>query len=72
MRQTIRVLIGIVVPMVAIVVLYPVYNRTYPMIAGFPFVYFWIFIWFPLTTLCLYLSWRLGQDQYDSTEVDES
>ena len=53
------VIIGLIVPMFAIVVLFPWYDRVNPLILGFPFLYFWIFLWFPLTTLCLYGAWRL-------------
>lgn len=58
-----RVLVGIVFPFFAIVGLFPWYNRVYPMVLGFPFLYFWIFLWFPLTTVCLYIAWR-GDPRY--------
>ncbi len=65
MRTAWRVIIGLIVPFFAVVGLFPWYNRTYPLVAGIPFVYFWIFLWFPLTTLCLYLAWRMDPKTYE-------
>ncbi|WP_171822585.1 DUF3311 domain-containing protein [Sulfobacillus thermosulfidooxidans] len=65
MRTFWRIIIGIGLPFFAIVGLFPWYDRTYPLIGGFPFVYFWIVLWFPVTTLCLYVVWRLD------TRMDE-
>jgi hypothetical protein len=53
------VIIGLIVPVFAIVALFPWYDRVHPLILGFPFLYFWLFMWFPLTTLCLYAAWKL-------------
>ncbi len=53
-----KVLIGLVVPFVAIVGLFPWYNRVSPEVLGFPFLYFWMFLWFVLTTVALFIVWR--------------
>lgn len=53
-----KVIIGLVAPFVAIVGLFPWYNRVSPEILGFPFLYFWMFLWFVLTTLALFIVWR--------------
>ena len=56
-----RVMVGLVIPFLAIVGLFPWYNRVYPLVLGLPFLYFWIFLWFPLTTVCLALAHRLSR-----------
>jgi len=53
------ILIGVVVPMVAILLLFPVWNRVEPFVLGFPFNYFWLFSWLFLTSLCLYVGFKL-------------
>ncbi len=59
MNRLFSVVIGLVIPVIAIVGVFPWYDRVHPFILGFPFLYFWIFLWFPLTTICLYIAWRL-------------
>lgn len=58
MRRLWRFTVGIIIPFVAIVGLFPWYNRVSPEVLGFPFLYFWLFLWFVLTTLCLFIVWR--------------
>ena len=55
------VILIIVIPYIAIVGLFPWYNRAEPFIFGVPFVYFWIFSWFFLTSLCMYIGWRIDR-----------
>ncbi|MCL4494820.1 MAG: DUF3311 domain-containing protein [Firmicutes bacterium] len=59
LSRLIALIIGLIVPILAIVALFPWYDRVHPLVLGFPFLYFWIFMWFPLTTLCLYVAWKL-------------
>ncbi len=58
LNSTGKVLIGLVVPFIAIVGLFPWYNRVSPEVLGFPFLYFWMFLWFLLTTVALFIVWR--------------
>lgn len=53
------VLIGFVVPVTAIVLLFPLWNRVEPFVLGFSFNYFWMFLWLFLTSGCLYLAYIL-------------
>jgi hypothetical protein len=48
------------VPFIAIVPAFPLYNRVEPVMLGFPFLYFWLFLWFILTSLFMYIGWRLA------------
>jgi len=62
-------LIGFCCPMVAIIVLFPLYNRVEPYVLGFSFIFFWIFAWLFLTSFCLFLGYRL--DPYNKAEGRE-
>lgn len=60
-------IIGFCIPMTAIVLAFPLYNRVEPQILGFPFVYFWVFIWLVLTSVCLMIGFRL--DPYNTKDA---
>jgi hypothetical protein len=51
--------VGLVLPFVAVVGGVAVLGRSEAVMLGMPIVYFWIFLWFVLTTLCLAASWYL-------------
>lgn len=60
-----------VIPFVAVVGGVAVLGRSEIMVAGIPIVYFWVFLWFVLTTVCLAASWYLfdRKDFEDEEEV---
>jgi hypothetical protein len=37
-------------------------------ILGFPVVFAWLFLWMPLTTLCLHLAWRVEAPNYEGCD----
>ncbi|WP_321797945.1 DUF3311 domain-containing protein [Caballeronia sp. J97] len=49
--------IALLIPYVALLWL-PFYNNTRPSFAGFPFFYWYQFLWVPLTSLLLYVVYR--------------
>jgi len=51
-------LIGLVLPFVAILGVIPFISTLNVTVLGFPILYFWVFLWFPLTTACLCISWH--------------
>ncbi len=53
------VVVGLVIPFVAVVGGVAVLGRSEAVVLGMPLVYFWVFLWFVLTTLCLAASWYL-------------
>lgn len=63
------ILIAFCLPMAAIILCFPIYNRIEPFVFGFSFNYFWIFSWLFLTALCLYIGFRI--DPYNSAKVEE-
>ncbi|MFQ8601914.1 MAG: DUF3311 domain-containing protein [Anaerovoracaceae bacterium] len=58
-NRLLTVIIGLVVPLCAVTVCFPLYNRIEPFVFGFSFNYFWIFAWLFLTSLCLYIAFKL-------------
>jgi hypothetical protein len=47
------------VPFTLIVVLFPFYNRIDPMIFGFPLLYAWMFACLGISSLSMYIGWRI-------------
>lgn len=52
-------LIALVIPLAAILLLFPWWNSIEPFIFGFSFNYFWIFFWMLLTSACLYIAFKI-------------
>ena len=63
------IIVGFFIPMAAIILAFPFYNRIEPFVLGLSFNYFWIFSWLFLTSLCLYIAYRL--DPYNDAKVAE-
>ncbi len=68
------ILIGLVIPFVAVVGGVAILGRSESTVAGIPIVYFWIFLWFVLTSACLAASWYLfdRQDFEDEDAMEET
>lgn len=58
-------------PFVAVVGGVAVLGRFEFMVAGIPIVYFWVFLWFVLTTVCLAASWYFF-DRKDFEDEEKS
>jgi uncharacterized membrane protein len=64
------VLVGLVVPFVAVVGGVAVLGGSQSLVMGFPIVFLWVFLWFVLTTVCLAASWYLFDRRYYEGEDD--
>ncbi|MCA1729118.1 MAG: DUF3311 domain-containing protein [Actinobacteria bacterium] len=64
------VLVGLVIPFVAVVGGVAVLGRSEALILGIPIVYSWVFLWFVLTSVCLAASWYLFDRKYYDSEED--
>ena len=64
------ILVAFCLPMAAIILCFPIYNRIEPFVFGFSFNYFWIFSWLFLTALCLYIGFKI--DPYNNAKVEEA
>lgn len=66
------VLIGLVIPFVAVVGGVAFLGRSELLIAGMPIVYFWVFLWFILTSVCLAASWHFfDRGDFEEEEANE-
>ncbi len=54
-RPTLGALLLAVVPFLALCFTVPLWNRIHPVVLGIPFNLFWLILWIPLTTLCMWL-----------------
>ena len=61
-----KVLIGLGIPYIAVIGLLPWVASVDRFVFGVPFIYMWIFIWFVLTSACMYTVWCL--DDRDEPE----
>lgn len=49
--------IGLGIPAIAIVIVPPLISNAQVSVLGIPLLFFWMFACFPLTTICLAISW---------------
>lgn len=64
------VLIGLGIPAAAILIGIPLVSNTPDYVFGIPLLFFWMFCCFPLTSLCLWVSWRFFDSQHYPAEND--
>lgn len=64
--------IGGVIPVVLIVVVMPLIAGIHASIFGMPLLFAYMFALFPITSLCMWIAWRIDSPRYprneDSTE----
>ena len=68
------IVVGLVVPFVAVVGGVAALGGSQALVLGIPIVYFWIFVWFFLTSACLAASWYFfdrGEFSDDGTPEEE-
>lgn len=62
------VLIGLVIPFVGVVGGVAFLSQSRFSILGIPAVFFWMFLWFILTAICLAASWHFFDRKYYENE----
>lgn len=65
------VVVGLVVPFLAVVGGVAVLGRSQALVLGMPVVFLWIFVWFLLTSVCLAVSWYVFDSRYYEDEEDD-
>ncbi|AUA58846.1 Protein of uncharacterised function (DUF3311) [Achromobacter spanius] len=70
-KSLLSLLVGLVVPYVSVMsgIYYFRFSETF--ILGFPALYFWIFIWFLLTPVCLSISWQLDKKHFPEDAAEK-
>ena len=71
-RPSLGALLLAFIPFVAVCFSVPLWDHVYPMVLGLPFNLFWLMIWIPLTSLCLWGSYRLHVSQRREQMKDRS
>ncbi len=66
--ETKSVLIGTVLPVVGVLSGVVLLAGSSSQVLGFPVVFAWLFLWMPLTAICLQLAWRLDEPYYADEE----
>ena len=66
-----KVFIGLGIPYLAVVGLLPWVASVDRFVFGVPFIYMWIFIWFVLTSGCMYSVWYLFDRHEPEVAVDQ-
>ncbi len=57
-RKLVAIILGSI-PWIAYIIISPLFNRAKPLIAGMPPLMFWDTIWMALTSLCLFLAYKV-------------
>jgi len=58
-RPSLGALLIALIPFVAMCFSVPLWDRVYPMLLGIPFNMFWLISWIVLSTLCMWVAYRL-------------
>ena len=56
--------IGLGIPAIGVLVVLPLLANTSVTVFGMPLLFAWIFLMFPLTSLCLWIAWRIDEPDY--------
>jgi Protein of unknown function (DUF3311) len=67
----IKIFIGLVIPYVGVIVSLPWISSIDASVFGIPFVYAWIFAWFFITSGCLYVCWKLFDQNSENEEIQQ-
>lgn len=62
------VLLAIVVPFVGVLGGVIALGGSEVTVLGFPAVFAWLFLWMPLTSLCLHLAWRIEAPAHEDCD----
>ncbi|KGR78059.1 DUF3311 domain-containing protein [Ureibacillus manganicus] len=66
MNQFLNIFIGLIIPVVGLLSGIIAFSNSDFFVFGFPILYFWVFIWFVLTSVCISISWHF----FDSKTIE--
>ena len=58
-KTALNIIIGLLTPFVGVIGGIIFFRNSEQFVFGFPILYFWMFLWFVLTSICISLSWYL-------------
>jgi len=71
-RNAWSIAIGLGLPFVATVIVVPLISGIKASVFGIPLLFFWVFLWFPLTSICLWIAWYVfDRPLYENNEGAE-
>jgi len=65
-----RIVIGLIVPFIAVDLLIPLVNAVEVRVFEMPFVFTWLFCWFILTSGCLAICWFCFDRLQEDSDLD--
>lgn len=68
MNQLFNIVIGLIIPVVGLISGIIAFSNSDFFVLGFPILYFWMFMWFILTSVCISLSWHFFDSKRIETE----
>lgn len=71
-RKALSPLIGLGIPGLAILVVMPMLASTDVRVLGVPLLWFWLFLWIPLTSVCLATAWTFIDSREQEQAEEES
>lgn len=63
------VAVGIGIPFVGVLAGILALSGSESQILGFPAVFAWLFLWMPLTAICLHLAWKIDEPYLEEQEI---
>lgn len=66
------IVIGGIVPAIALLAVMPLLADTDVVVLGIPLLFAYVFALFPVTSLCLWIAWRIDEPRYrdETAEVE--
>ncbi|MFC6442324.1 MULTISPECIES: DUF3311 domain-containing protein [Paenalcaligenes] len=64
-RRFLSLLIGLVIPYAFVFFGIYYFRFSTDFIFGFPPLYFWVFLWFILTSICISVAWMIDKPDYE-------
>lgn len=68
-RPALAPLLVALVPFLGLCFSVGLWDRVFPLVLGVPFNLFWLISWIPLTSLCLWLAYRLQRRHTRKAEL---
>lgn len=63
-KRFLSIFIGLFIPYASVLAGIFHFRFSTEFILGFPPLYFWVFMWFVLTTLCISAAWLIDKNDY--------
>lgn len=62
-RPSLRAIVVALIPFCAMCFSVSAWDRIYPMVLGLPFNFFWLLAWIVLTSVCMWIVYRIESER---------